>query len=229
MKLNEMSKKAKYIALGVGVAFVLTAVGVSTYSGPAPRVVVEGDYIEAQEASLGSTNNDRINANSNFDETCVVDPSQSKLLCRGVLTGTMPATGVATTTEYVKNSIGQAAYIDTDDALVQLSGTVSSSVDISMGTSTATGLALYTSAAPTNIIAAARIATSTVGASDAGLVRSTSSLNSLYWANGETILISWKQSFENGCTGAKCEAVTSTNRGYNATYVIPYFYFKNNQ
>lgn len=228
LNVKEMSKKAKAIALGVGVAALLTAAGMLAFSGPAPKVLVEGDYIEAQAGlgdSLGSSENTRTNANSNFDETCVVDPTQTKLLCRGVAYGTMPAVGVATTTDYWKNSIGRSVYVDVDGAFIQFAGTASSSVSVSMGTSTVSGIAAYTSTGPANLIAATTVATSTIGGQQKSVVVTAGAVHSAIVADGEYVLISWKQE-NNNCSGAFCEAVTSTARGYTATYYIPYFYTK---
>lgn len=68
LNLKDMSKKAKAIALGVGVAALLTATGMLAYKGPAPKVLVEGDYIEAQgcNESLGAAS--FVTPGSNFTD-----------------------------------------------------------------------------------------------------------------------------------------------------------------
>lgn len=67
LNLKDMSKKAEAIALGVGVAVLLTAAGMLAYNGPAPKVLVEGDYIEAQQGgSLGAAS--FVTPGSNFTD-----------------------------------------------------------------------------------------------------------------------------------------------------------------
>ena len=159
-------------------------------------------------------------------EIGMVDPTNSQVLVQGFLYGKMPAAGAATSTSYIKNSTGHAIYVDTSLLGVQMSGTASGTITVYMGTSTATGLAAYTTAPPNGFIQGFNVATST-SALYGTWITSSSTANSFYIGTTTIIMVSWMEPF--GCqlsgTGA-CESATSTARGYDATYRIPYFYFK---
>lgn len=222
--------KLGYIAGIVVVIIFALVVGVTSavkaFSGDA-KVVVEGDYIEAATADqkLGSTEKSNALNDTDFSEVGIIDSNFQKKWVRGWTYDSMPAVGVATTTMFWKNSTGQGVYIDTHAFFVQFAGTPSSSVTIACGTSTATGIATYTTTPPTNIIAASRVNTSSVSvANQRGLVQVAATLAGIvYVADGENIVCGWYNPDSAGGLGGLTEPVTSTARGYTATVYIPFW------
>lgn len=205
--------------------------GVRAYGGSA-QVVIEnftGSVFPEgfqSEDLVGSAVISDTTRNTNFNETCEIEPNNQKVRCEGFIYLSLPAVGAATTTDYFTNNLGQAIYINADEALIQLAGTVSSTFTAAMGTSAASGLTVYTAAQPSNILSTL-VVTSTVGASDAGIIRTTSTKHSIYLADDSHVVISVKADGSNGCTGAFCESVTSSARGWTGFAVIPYSYVKN--
>ena len=221
---------AAKIALSVGFAIFAGSVAVA-YSGGAKQVCEAGAVCNVNEAAsndglVGSASVSNVPAPSSFSEIALIDPTYQKKMSQGFAYSDMPATGDTTTTAFITNSTGQTVYLDLNRFVFQYAGTTSSTVDTTCATSTKTGIASYTTTIVNGFLQAYRSATSTVNSNDLGLGVSTSTRKLATLANGESVICGWASPVSNGCTGAFCEAVTSTNRGYTAQFFVPYFYFR---
>lgn len=248
MTKKQKNKRRQFIGLVISVVLLVGLVAGSAVSAAGSSwwslVKMIGTYLEDNpqdekrlaglfgeqlggEETLGSIRQFRDEENSNFRELGLISDitSTQKIKVMGVAVDTMPATGDATTTQFFQNRTGRPIYIDLNETFAQFNGLPSSTVDISMATSTSNGLAAYTTALPNTLIQRFRVATSTVTQSQQGLALATTTARTVFLANNEYILWAWYQSFENGCTGAICEAVTSTARGYTATTTVSYYRF----
>ena len=230
-----MKKTNKNLAGIVGllvVAFLAVLVGVYGYakaSSNSAKYNAEGNMIvneaPSQDGNLGSASATNADIITSFNATSLISTGDlSREFSSKVAVLGMPAVGVATTTAYFTNSSGYGMYVDGHGMFVKFSGTVSSTVAVGCGLSTSgTGLAAYTTTPPVDIIAATNVVTSTAGTAAASLVQPAATVvGYTYLPNGSSLLCGWYQPYDNGCSGSKCEAVTSTNRGYTAEVVIPY-------
>jgi hypothetical protein len=160
---------------------------------------------------------------------------QSNLaIVEGWYRGDMPSvatsatTVTATTSDYWCNDLGVDA--DVMYGYIKLTGTVSSTFNLYMATSSANSLPLYTTVPFSTIIDAKQVVTST--ASITRLYNSfedqgTNGSQSTVVATGECVLVKMKNLYNDGCTGALCESVTSSARGWVGTWGFKYKYIKN--
>jgi len=134
----------------------------------------------------------------------------------------------ATTTDYWCNNLG--VDINVENAYVNIDGTVSSTQTYYIATSTGSGLALYTTIPFSTIIDAKLVATSTVDMVrrlNSNEDQGTNGTQGTVVTNGQCVVVQVLNPYSNGCTGALCEAVTSTNNGHTDSWGFKYNYIKN--
>lgn len=235
----ETKKKISLPAVGfVVIALVVASIGVVKAASwtISPKIVVQGNLLYNEAAApVGEPDQNLGSAtlapgqSGNTYEAGLIDATNIKVEKEGVMYSPMPATGAATTTAYLTNATNAPIYLELSKFHVQFSGTASSSVDITCATSTANGIAAYTTTIVNPLVQSFRVPTSTIGASEQGLALATSTRRLAYLASGESLICGWKSPVSNGCTGAFCEAVTSSARGYNAIIMAPYLNDANSQ
>ena len=193
---------------------------------------LKNELAEDKDFQVGSSNNIQmgvpsiLSTDAGFGSRATDASGAPKDLVQGHFWTAMPATGVNTSTAFMTNSTGRAVLLDLERFHVQFSGTVSSSVDISCATSTRNGINIYTTELTLPFLTAFRLVTSTVGTTEQGVATPTTTLGLAYLANTESVVCRWFASVgnSNGCTGAFCESVSSSNRGYNANVFAPWIY-----
>lgn len=155
--------------------------------------------------------------------------------------GNLPSVASATTTDYLDVS-GIAAVAKNQEVFITygdvcLTGTVSSTINVSMGTSTTKFVVWNTSdGEPQGFMDDVNFATSTTNVRFSNGYRAcrnsikdlgTLGMNEIRLTTSTPYMTVFVQdAYNQGCGGVGCEAVTSTNRGWTGTWLVKGFYRK---
>lgn len=191
-----------------------------------------GSVAAPAETELGLNVLQDDDAVSHTFENCLRQFGTNEEWCEGFIEMDIPTVASATTSDAFYNNSGHALIVDY--AEVQLTGTVSSTFIVNMGTSTVSAVPVNSTSPPSGLIDGYTFSTST-----ANVVTDTSYRNlinshedqgtlgeqTVQVPDSSYILLFLDNNWE-GCNGSYCESVTSSARGYDGSWRLKYHYIR---